>query len=585
MRARVNDAQELIHVLKVYEMASGQVINRDKSSIMFSPNTKQHDRSLICSILSIGVEAKSERYLGLPISVGKSKKRTFEYIKKKIWNIIQGWQEKLLSKAGKEILIKAVAQSIPTYVMSCFDLTKGVCDELSMIIARYWWSQQDKTNKIHWLSWEKLTRSKKKGGLGFRDLHLFNLAMLSRQAWRLLINPDTLCGQVLKAKYFPNSDILHCVPRVGISYTWRSILKGVELLKEGLIWRIGNGEKVKIWEDPWLPKGSTRKPITPRRSCLLTRVDELIDPSTGGWDEQLILDNFWLEDATEILRIPVDVHTEDWPAWYFDAKGLFSVKSAYKVAVARRDAVTCHDASTSGTAGGGEGDCKWHKIWHLKVPNKVQMFIWRLAHNSLPVRKNVANRGIELDTKCPVCRRMDEDCGHLFFKCKFAKLCWRLMNMEFIRIELMKCRSGVDTIGKIWELEETIQLKVIIFLWRWWSARNKANDAGRMKNANEIYSSVCYFLMEFEKLERNVMREKGEPKSKWKSPPEDTYKINSDGSFDPNNRSEGWGFVVRNKNGDILAAGAGNITYVASALQAEAIAVYQKFRVSCKQHG
>jgi hypothetical protein len=156
------------------------------------------------------------------------------------------------------------------------------------------------------------------------------------------------------------------------------------------------------------------------------------------------------------------------------------------------------------------------------------------------------------------------------------------MNMEFIRIELMKCRSGVDTIGKIWELEETIQLKVIIFLWRWWSARNKANDGGRMKNANEIYSSVCYFLMEFEKLERNVMREKGEPKSKWKSPPEDTYKINSDGSFDPNNRSGGWGFVVRNKNGDILAAGAGNITYVASALQAEAIAC---IRVSCKQHG
>ena len=60
--------------------------------------------------------------------------------------------EKLLSKYGKEILIKVVAQSIPTYTMSCFDLTKGLCDELNMIIGRYWWSQMDKTNKIHWLS-------------------------------------------------------------------------------------------------------------------------------------------------------------------------------------------------------------------------------------------------------------------------------------------------------------------------------------------------------------------------------------------------------------------------------------------------
>ena len=75
-----------------------------------------------------------------------------------------------------------------------------------MIIARYWWSQQDKRNKIHWLSWEKLTRSKEKGGLGFQNLHLFNLAMLSRQAWRLLTSPNILFGQVLKAIYFPNSD-------------------------------------------------------------------------------------------------------------------------------------------------------------------------------------------------------------------------------------------------------------------------------------------------------------------------------------------------------------------------------------------
>ena len=58
--------------------------------------------------------------------------------------------------------------------------------------------------------------------------------------------PNTLCGQVLKAKYFPNSSILRSEPRDGISYTWRSILKGLDLLKQGIIWRIGNGESVNI---------------------------------------------------------------------------------------------------------------------------------------------------------------------------------------------------------------------------------------------------------------------------------------------------------------------------------------------------
>ena len=285
MRASQSDANELRRILNVYERASGQVINRSKSSILFSPNSDHQVKLQVRSILSIDQEARSEKYLGLPVTVGKSRKRTFEYIKKKVWVRIQGWQEKLLSKDGKEILIKAVAQSIPTYVMSCFDLTKGFCDELSTMIARYWWSQQDKVNKIHWLSWEKLTRSKKFGGLGFRDLYLFNQAMLSRQAWRLLTCPETLCTQVLKAKYFPKISMLRCTARDGISYSWRSILRGVELLKEGIIWRIGNGSSVNIWSDPWLPRGHTRKPATPRGQSLLTRVSELIDPQTESWDE------------------------------------------------------------------------------------------------------------------------------------------------------------------------------------------------------------------------------------------------------------------------------------------------------------
>ena len=137
MKARTSDAQHLAHILQIYERASGQMINKDKSYIMFSPNTNQYVRTEIKACLSIDYETKGENYLGLPVSVGKSRKRTFEYIKKKIWGRIQGWQEKLLSKVGKEILIKAVAQSSPTYAMSCFDLTKSLCDELSMMIAKY----------------------------------------------------------------------------------------------------------------------------------------------------------------------------------------------------------------------------------------------------------------------------------------------------------------------------------------------------------------------------------------------------------------------------------------------------------------
>jgi hypothetical protein len=171
----------------------------------------------------------------------------------------------MLSKAGKDIVIKACAQAIPTFAMSCFDLTKMLCEDISRMICRYWWAQQENENKVHWLSWEVLPKPKSDGGLGFRDLYGFNMAMLAKQAWRLLDNPNSLCGRVLKARYFPDSSILEATATPGISYTWRSLLKGVELLKEGLIWRIGDGTQINLLSDPWLPRNGSRLPITPRR--------------------------------------------------------------------------------------------------------------------------------------------------------------------------------------------------------------------------------------------------------------------------------------------------------------------------------
>jgi hypothetical protein len=208
---------------------------------MFSENTKAIHRSQVLAELNIRAEARTEKYLGLPVYVGRSRSKTFKYLKDIIWKRIQGWKEKMLSKAGKDILIKACAQAIPTFAMSCFDLTKVLCDEIGMMICIYWWAQQDKENKMHWLSWETLTKPKNEGGLGFRDLYGFNMAMLARQGWRMLTNPDSLCARVLKARYFPNTSMLEATASAGISYSWRSILKGISLLKEGLIWRIGDG--------------------------------------------------------------------------------------------------------------------------------------------------------------------------------------------------------------------------------------------------------------------------------------------------------------------------------------------------------
>jgi hypothetical protein len=83
--------------------------------------------------------------------MGQYKTQNFGYLKEMVWQRIQGWKEKLLSKAGKDILINAITQAIPTYAMSCFDLTKTLCDDIGTMTNHFWWAQHDDENKMHWL--------------------------------------------------------------------------------------------------------------------------------------------------------------------------------------------------------------------------------------------------------------------------------------------------------------------------------------------------------------------------------------------------------------------------------------------------
>jgi hypothetical protein len=149
-------AAAINHILQVYESMSGQVINWEKSSILFSTNTPRRIKQELMQILGLQRETTNGKYLGLPMYIGRSRSQCFKYLKERIWARIQGWKERFLSMAGKEILIKAVAQAIPTYAMSCFDLTKGLCDDISNMICRFWWAQQEDEHRMHWVGWEKM---------------------------------------------------------------------------------------------------------------------------------------------------------------------------------------------------------------------------------------------------------------------------------------------------------------------------------------------------------------------------------------------------------------------------------------------
>lgn len=175
-----------------------------------------------------------------------------------------------------------MAQSIPVFAMSVFKLPKGVCKDITDVIAKFWWGDDENTKRMHRWAWWKLCFPKKDGGMGFHDLHSFNLAILAKQVWRLIDEPESLCARVLRAKYYPSGDILKAGPKKRSSFTWQSLVAGIQTFKRGHIWRIGTGEKINIWKDRWVPSSPTRPIITPRGGVIITKVDELtLSPRSG----------------------------------------------------------------------------------------------------------------------------------------------------------------------------------------------------------------------------------------------------------------------------------------------------------------
>ena len=141
-QATIEECEELLRLLQVYELSTGQQLNREKTALFFSRNTPSDTQNRIKEMFGAEVIKQHEKYLGLPSLVGRSKRNTFQQLKERLANKLSGWKEKLLSGASKEVLIKAVAQAISTYTMSYFLLPASLCDEMTSIVRNFWWGQK-----------------------------------------------------------------------------------------------------------------------------------------------------------------------------------------------------------------------------------------------------------------------------------------------------------------------------------------------------------------------------------------------------------------------------------------------------------
>ncbi|XP_062116102.1 uncharacterized protein LOC133830190 [Humulus lupulus] len=209
-------------LLETYECTYGQNINMDKSSVTFSHNVQSDDQDEVVRGLSLGVVVTHDKYLGLPTMVGRNKRHTFDGICERVWKRVQGWRRSYFSAGGPEVLVKAVLQSILTYLMSIFQLLVNLCDKLKSILIKFWWGLTNDKRKIAWVRWAD--------------------------------DDQSLAAKILKDKYFRSISILETRDKAGPSHLWASFMRGFELLKKGLRRFYRGWIYHSCFEDPWIPR-------------------------------------------------------------------------------------------------------------------------------------------------------------------------------------------------------------------------------------------------------------------------------------------------------------------------------------------
>ncbi|CAL8167914.1 unnamed protein product [Prunus armeniaca] len=485
---------------------------------------------------------------------GRGRKQIFGTVKDRIGKRISGWKEKLLSRAGKEVLIKAVLQAMPTYSMSCFRMPKGMCKELHGLMAKFWWSKSKNMRGIHWTKWETLCVSKQIGELGFRDLEAFNQALLAKQSWRLFFNCNSLAARIFKARYFPHCNFLEAGLGYRPSRIWSSLIWGKDLLKAGLRWRVGNGEGIYVYQDRWVPLPMNFKIISTPQFDVSMKVCELFN-AAGQWDEELLKANFWEQEVKAILQIPLaSNHREDKLIWHYDQSGKYSVMSGYMVACMKKQRENGMEGSST-----QDGTFLWKKLWSLQVPNKIKFFLWRCIWGFLPSRKNLYHKKILNSPICPRCGKKVESVIHAIWACSEVKAIWSLSPWSANRHE-WRITSFKDLWQAVIVVSSKQEVDLFAFLcWDIWNDRNNLLFQGRSLESVSVFNKALAYQTEFYSVTLAPIcshNRQGPSQSSvnWHAPLDGQYKINVDGAAKLAGLLRGVGVVIRNGNKEFMAA-------------------------------
>lgn len=537
--ASTKNCSTITNVLNDFCCMSGQTISFAKSKMYVSNNVPVELARNMSNSCGIPLTNNLGRYLGIPLIHGRTKKDLFDKIISDMQNKLSKWKSLTLPFAGRITLTQAVTSTIASYTMQTMDLPVSVCDKIDKINRNFVWGDMEDKKRMHLVGWHKICKPKDNGGLGIRRAKDQNLALLTKLGWKVATNEDALWVKLLRFKYLGSHSLFSWPSRIPASHTWRAIVKTGPILRKGMKWSVGKGDKIHVWKDWWCGKGPLEHYYPGLHTSDNTHVSDLID-TNGTWNLSSIsniIDNATANDIMSI-HIPQFANTDDQLQWSISGK--FTTAAAY-------DIVAEVDQNIKG----------WLWWWKLKLPAKFKTFFWLIMHNSLATNNLRAERGSSVSNLCPRCNSDPETIDHLFRKCCKASTLWakvrdfrwvrRNWNIPFKDWFLRNLKSS-KSYGYAQDIPWFIAFATT--LWQIWKDRNKKSFDNIVVDETYSLSGIYHYAKEIKEAFNSPSIHNPHTLATllyWKFPIAGKVKLNVDGCWydaDMVNRA-GFGGIFR----------------------------------------
>eukprot|EP00253_Pinus_taeda_P030204 PITA_30204 len=481
LNGSIGDSTALQHAMHLFQMATGMKINVQKSTIT-TVGCTTHESAFALQRFPFNSLTLAEgiKYLGFRLKPIGYKIADWLWLITKVERRLQIWYHRYLSRARRLILIKAVIEATPVYWMALTWIPKGILHRLQHICSRFLWAGQKPGRLFAWVRWDTIAKPKSWGGWGIKKLDLFSKALAAKLGWKLL-TLESLWTKVAYAKYINPLNILDWIctqpNTLNISSIWKAVVNTIPLLRDGLTWRIREGNSVRIGKDPWVGCGNAhRLPIELIEHLKvrgITHIAHIGDPECSTFLYQAWLNvhhlaipaqwhNAWNEYTAALSQAHIRL-TEgpDEIIWALAKNGTYSPKMGYLTLIEPTRPPIIHPT--------------WRALWKLKSAPRTRLLFWNILFDKIPTGTNLMKRSFHGPYRCHLCLNEEESTAHLFLHCNISKQFWNLLTGHIPQLQNWKGNSILEA-WESWLQHHTGKSRNIPLLacWAIWIARNKA---------------------------------------------------------------------------------------------------------------